>query len=309
MMKSGWRMADGGMRVVMLGAALALGACKKQEQAAPADTVFTGLTVVDSFRTPESVLYDPAGDAYLVANINGTPLDKDDNGFISRINPDGRVDQLTWIAGADSAVTLNAPKGMGIRGDTLFVADIDEVRLFDRVSGEPRGSWRVRGATFLNDIHVGPDGTVYVTDSGLRADFSPSGSAAVWRFDARGSATAFARGAALGGPNGIYADSAGVTVVSYGSGEAYRLDARGTRTALPKPPAGGLDGLVRASDGAWLVSSWNDSTVRRLMPGDTAWIAVVRGVESPADIGFDTRRQRILIPLFNANRVRIVPAR
>ena len=72
---------------------------------------------------------------------------------------------------------------------------------------------------------------------------------------------------------------------------------------------GGLDGLMRTTDGAWLVSSWNDSTVRRLMPGDTAWSAVVRGVASPADIGFDTRRQRILIPQFNVNRVRIVPAR
>ncbi len=289
MKKSGLRIAECGLRVGLLGAALALGACQKQEQAAPADTVFTGLTVVDSFRAPESVLYDRASDAYLVANINGTPLDKDDNGFISRINPDGHVDQLTWIDGADSAVTLNAPKGMGIRGDTLFVADIDEVRLFDRLSGEPRGSWRVRGATFLNDIHVGPDGTVYVTDSGLRADFSNSGTAAVWRFDPRGSGTTIARGNALGGPNGIWADSGGVTVVSYSSGDTYRLSARGARTALPKPPAGGLDGLVRASDGAWLVSSWNDSTVRRLMPGDTAWIAVVRGVESPADIGFDTR--------------------
>ena len=286
--------------------ALALAACRKQEQAAPADTVFTGLTVVDSFRTPESVLYDPASDGYLVANINGLPLDKDDNGFISRVNPDGRVDQLAWIDGADSAVTLNAPKGMGIRGDTLFVADIDEVRLFDRVSGEPRGSWRVRGATFLNDMHVGPDGAVYVTDTGLNPDFSSNGGDAVYRFDARGRPTAVARSRSLGGPNGVFATDSGVVIATW-RGDVYLLSPRGRRTDMPRPPAGGLDGLMRTTDGAWLVSSWNDSTVRRLMPGDTAWSAVVRGVASPADIGFDTRRQRILIPQFNVNRVQVLP--
>ncbi len=288
---------------------LALTACRKRQPAQAADTVFTGMTVSDSFRTPESVLYDYASDSYLVSNINGAPTGKDDNGFISRINPDGRVDQLVWIDGADSAVTLNAPKGMAIRGDTLFVADIDEVRLFDRLSGAPRGSWRVRGATFLNDLAVGPDGTLYVTDSGFKPDFTASGTDAVYRFDARGNATAVARGTALGQPNGIFADSTGVTVATNGSGEVYRLDRRGARTALPKPPGRGLDGLVRAGDGAWLVSSWSDSTVRRLAPGDTAWVAVVSGVAAPADIGFDTRRQRILIPLFSANRVRIIPAR
>lgn len=298
------------MKRMMLCAALALAlaACKKQEQAAAGDTVFTGLTVADSFSTPESVLYDPAGDAYLVSNINGAPAAKDDNGFISRVNPDGRVDQRAFIDGADSGVTLHAPKGLAIRGDTLFVADIDAVRLFDRTNGAPLGSWPVRGATFLNDVVVGPDGMLYVTDSGLKPDFSSSGSDAIYRFNAAGVATALARGADLGHPNGILADSAGVVVVAFGSGEAYRFDRR-TRRALPRPPAGQLDGIVRANDGAWLVSSWADSTVRRLMPGDTAWIAVVRGVPSPADIGFDTKRERILIPLFNDNTVRVVPAR
>lgn len=290
-------------------ALVALTACKKAEQqGAPADTVFTGITVADSFRTPESVLYDSSGDAYLVANINGSPAAQDDNGFISRVIPDGRVDQLRWIDGADTAVTLNAPKGMGIRGDTLFVADIDVVRLFDRLSGEPRGSWPVRGATFLNDVSVGPDGSVYVTDSGWKPDFSASGTDAVYRFDARGTATAVARGRQLGQPNGILAADSGVTVAA-STGEVYRLDARGQRTDLPRAPAGGLDGLVRTPGGAWFVSSWNDSTVHRLAPGDTAWTAVVRGIESPADIGLDTRRHRLLIPVFNRNRVEVRPTR
>jgi hypothetical protein len=289
-------------------AVVALAACKQQEQAAPADTTGRDLmTVRDSFRTPESVLYDSAGDAYFVSNINGDPSRKDDNGFIARVNPDGRVDELTFVNGADTNVTLHAPKGMAIRGDTLFVADIDEVRLFSRVNGEPLGSWPVRGATFLNDVHVGPGGTVYVTDTGWNPDFTPNGSDAVYRFDAGGRATAVARGRDLNGPNGVVATDSGL-VIAANNGDLYRLGERGARTALPKPPGGGLDGLMRTADGAWLVSSWGDSTVRRLEPGDSTWTVVAR-YESPADIGVDTRRGRLLIPVFNGNRVEIQPLR
>jgi sugar lactone lactonase YvrE len=180
------------------------------------------------------------------------------------------------------------------------------VRLFNRVNGAPAGAWPVRGATFLNDVHVGPDGAVYVTDTGLNPDFSPNGSDAVWRFDAAtGRATVVARGRELNGPNGVFATDSGVVVATW-NGDVYRLDARGNRTAMPRPPAGGLDGLVRLPDGRWLVTSWNDSTVRRLAPGDTAWAMIIRS-PSPADIGFDSRRARVLIPVFNANRVQIEP--
>ena len=63
-------------------------------------------------------------------------------------------------------MTLNAPKGMALRGDTLFVADIDILRMFNRRTGAPLGGVDVaeRGATFLNDVAVGPDGSLYITD-------------------------------------------------------------------------------------------------------------------------------------------------
>jgi sugar lactone lactonase YvrE len=287
-------------------ALLALAACQRRERPAAA-SADTAMTIADSFRTPESVLYDERGDAYLVSNINGSPAAQDDNGFISRVTPDGHVAALRWIDGAAASVTLNAPKGMGISGDTLFVADIDAVRMFDRNSGAPLGSRSVPGATFLNDVAVGPDGTVYVTDSGLKPDFSSSGSDALDRFDDPGRAVALARGASLGRPNGIVADSAGVVVVTFGSGEVYRLDASGRRTDLPKPPHGQLDGVVLLGDGALLVSSWEDSSVVRMSPGAVMYNVVVHGVPSPADIGFDSRRRRLLIPVFTHNRIEVRP--
>src|SRR5262245_10177215 len=62
---------------------------------------------IPGFQTPESVLYDADNDVYLVSNINGKPLDADDNGFISKVSPDGKITELKWIDGAKDNVKLD----------------------------------------------------------------------------------------------------------------------------------------------------------------------------------------------------------
>ena len=71
--------------------------------------------------------------------------------------------------GADDDVTLHAPKGMALRGDTLWVADIDALRGFSIASGKPVATVDLTplGATFLNDVAIGVDGGIYITDSGI----------------------------------------------------------------------------------------------------------------------------------------------
>jgi sugar lactone lactonase YvrE len=254
--------------------------------------------------TPESVLHDDRADIYLVSNINGEPLGKAGNGFISRIRPDGTVEALRWIDGAAAGVTLHAPKGMALRGDTLFVADIDSVRAFHRETGAPLGGRGVPGATFLNDLAVGADGTLYVSDSGLDASFAGTGTDAVHRFDAAGP-TAIARGGALSNPNGLAADGEHVIMVPFGAATVHRIPAAGGEAAtVATLPAGQLDGVIRLDDGSLLVSSWEAGAVYRVT-ADGQVTAVAENVEAPADIGWDARRQRLLIPLFMADRIEI----
>jgi hypothetical protein len=57
--------------------------------AAPASVAL--LTISEGLAIPESVLYDAAADVYLVSNINGSPLEKDNNGYISIFTPDGKA--------------------------------------------------------------------------------------------------------------------------------------------------------------------------------------------------------------------------
>ncbi|MDQ7844520.1 MAG: SMP-30/gluconolactonase/LRE family protein [Armatimonadota bacterium] len=263
---------------------------------------------VSGFQTPESVLYDPTGDVYLVSNINGNPTATDDNGFISRVRPDGRIATLKWIDGAGAAVTLNAPKGMAISGEILYVTDITAIRMFDRRTGAPKGSVAVPGSTFMNDAAAGPDGSVYFTDSGLKPDFSPSGTDAVYRLR-NGALSTVAKGAHLKTPNGIAVLPGGrLVVVTFSQGgEIYELTADGRQRPLPNLPKGQLDGVVALQGGVFLVSSWAAAAVYRVT-GATAEV-LVPNVESPADIGYDSRRDRVLIPLFQKNQVVIQPLR
>jgi sugar lactone lactonase YvrE len=259
------------------------------------------------FMTPESILMDTVADVYLVSNINGGPTEEDNNGFISRVTPDGTVENLRWIDGAAGLFPLHAPKGMAISGDTLFVADITCIRMFNRTSGEFLTDLCLDGTTFLNDVAIGPEGSIFVTDTGMRAGASgmePAGTDAIYRYpreEGRQGAT-LARGPELGGPNGIAIGPRGIFVVTFGSGEVLRFTASGEKSVLLPASNRQYDGIIFLNDGSFMFSAWGDSSVYRV--GSTGSVQrAITGVEAPADIGYDPRRNRVLIPLFMQNAV------
>lgn len=258
------------------------------------------------FETPESVLYDTAMDIYLVSNINGDPTDRDDDGFISRLLPDGTVENLKWIDGADAEVILNAPKGLALVGEVLYVADIDHVRMFHRNTGESLGEIPVLGSTFLNDVVADGDGGVLVSDSGLNPDFSSSGTDTIYSISEHGVVRPLVEGVELARPNGLAVAQGMVWNVSFGSKEVRKLDRSGSLLESYQAPEGSLDGVEVLQDGTVLISSWGAKSVYRLNQ-DGTFETVVSDVEAAADIGVDTRRNRILIPLFKKNAVHFEP--
>lgn len=259
---------------------------------------------ITGFSTPESVLYDAANDIYLVANINGSPTDVDDNGFISKVTPDGKIKELKWIDGSKAEIKLDAPKGMAIVGNVLYVADITFVRKFDLKTGKQTGEIKIDGATFLNDVTPRKAGGVTVTDMGVTPKFEPSGSEAIYTIDAKDKATSIAKGKALTLPNGIIESGGKTYSVTFGGGSIYEVPAKGD----PKPeklPKGQLDGVVIAADGTFFVSSWEGKTIYKGKPGGK-WEDLEVGITSPADIGYDTKRKVLLVPSFQGNTVTIV---
>ncbi|MFW6067847.1 MAG: SMP-30/gluconolactonase/LRE family protein [Myxococcota bacterium] len=298
---------DGGRAETTEGAEEAAASPEPAEaEAPPEERDRERVDVTDAgFETPESVLYDPEADVYLVSNIQGSPLDEDDNGFISRVSPEGEVLELKWIDGEAGDFTLNAPKGTAIAGGKLYVADIDTVRVFDRETGEHREDIPIDGAAFVNDLAAGPDGSVYASDTGVGGDFKPiEGKPAVYRIDPQGEVKRFAGGEAVGQPNGLLYDD-GLWVADFGSSTVRKLDDEGEVDETWEAPEGGLDGLVATGEGVLLVSSWEGSAIYAREDGEVT--ERFSGLESPADIGFDAKRQRLLVPIFNGNQVTILP--
>jgi sugar lactone lactonase YvrE len=257
------------------------------------------VAVREGFSGPEAVRYDADQDVYFVGNFNGDGSKADNNGFISRLRPDGTMDRLQFIAGGAGGVTLHAPRGMAIVGDTLWAADVDAVRGFDRRSGAPLASvdFSAIDVGFLNDVTPGPDGALYVTDTGRNRIYRISG----------GAVSVAVADSALGGPNGITWDGANgrFLVVPYGGGHqifAWRpgsaaLDVVGTSAGAS------FDGVEVLGGGRVLVASQADSSLHLFAEGTGR--PVIRTTGRPADIGVDTRRNRVAVPYISLNRVEI----
>ncbi|HEX2717264.1 MAG TPA: hypothetical protein VHM67_06245, partial [Gemmatimonadaceae bacterium] len=297
-----------------LAAAVACGGGDRQQRDT-ADTTATRrdtatlVKSVEGFSTPESAKWDAEGGVWFVSNINGQPPAKDGNGFISRIDRDGNVDSLHFIQGGRGGATLNGPKGMAIIGDTLFVADIDALRAFNRRTGAPIRSWELgRQATFLNDVAVGADGRVYVTDT--RVVFTAAGG--VTHSDAdrifvldtsRQRLTPAIQTDSLGRPNGIVWDDRNkrFIVVPFGANAIKAWNGQNDQLTTIATGVGQFDGVELLPDGRILVSSWADSSLS-LVQGDSIR-KLVGGLAAPADIGLDPARSVVAVPRFNDNRV------
>jgi len=288
------------------------GACGEKKPAQEAAEPTTPYQVADAsgLKTPESVRYDAAQDLWFVSNINGNPSVKDGNGFILRLQADGRaMDSLPFIEGGKNGVVLNAPKGMALVGDTLWVADIDAVRAFNARTGAALASIDIKGATFLNDVVAGPDGSIYITDTGIRFDAKgqlshPGPDRLIQVIGSEYKTVANFDGAP--GPNGIAYDAANqrFLINAFASKNFYAW-----KPGMAKPDsigvgAGAGDGLEVLADGRVLYTSWADSSLSAFANG--ASTTLIKGFASPADIGYDTKRNRVAVPLFNDGRVVIL---
>lgn len=142
-------------------AALALCAACAQETTAPNDAVrLEQVWRVGGLANPESAALSADGTFLYVTNVNGEGEAKDGNGFISRVSTDGEMLQREF------ATELDAPKGIMLGGDALYVADIDQLVVLDAATGAVRRRVPAPGAVFLNDLTFAPDGNVLIADSG-----------------------------------------------------------------------------------------------------------------------------------------------
>jgi sugar lactone lactonase YvrE len=276
------------------------------------DARSTRVGAIIDFHEPESVKYDPDQDVYFVSNMNGFGSVKDNNGYISRVRASNINDIQTLVQGGTHGVTLHAPKGMAIHGDTLWVCDIDALRGFDRHGGGVLATidFAPYGAVLLNDVAVGPDGSLHVTDTGIQMTDKGvifSGGDKLFVVGPNHAVRVAASGAQLMKPNGITWDAAAKRwlYVSFDPfhSKLFTFHEGDTARAVLDSGHGRWDGVEGLADGRILLSSWTDSSVHLITNGRDE--RLVRNVPAPADIGVDTKRRLVLIPLGVLSRVEL----
>ena len=318
-----------GRALLAAGLCLAIAACEPSVGHAVPDTVssagsglyagtgargFRFVANVDGFGGPESVKYDAEQDVYFVSNMTGPGSRKDGNGYISRMSAADGGSATVFVESGKNGAVLDAPKGMTIHGDTLWVCDITVLRAFHRRTGMPLGEIDLGplDAKLLNDVTVGPDGTLRVTDTGIimsEIGVIYVGGDKIFKIGPNRAISLMASGPALDRPNGVSWDSAGKRwiVVSFdpfdGRITAFADGDSAGRPIWEKRGVGKIDGVEVLPNGAILFASWADSSVHLLENGKERQI--VREVPEPADIGVDTRRNRLAIPLSTLGRVQI----
>ena len=260
-------------------------------------------TVFGSFRFAESCSYDEARDLYVIPNAGNFQNVAENDGYVSLVNPDGSVHTLKWIGDNRNGLTLNDPFGSDIMNGRLYVADLDHVRWFDLETGEPLGSVMVEGIMRFNDIEVAEDGTIYATQSGNDEGTVPE---QLYRISPDGEASLFVDGAPLARPNGVAFDAEGnIVVVNIGTDEILTFSTDGELLATEQSLDPGNDGLVILPDGTKYVSSVREGTIAVIRPGQPPEL-VASGIPSAASICYDPTRNRIIVPMNNANAIAFV---
>jgi len=239
-----------------------------------------------TLKVPESVFIDHKNNVLYVSNIDGQPWAKDGKGSIGKVGMDGKIIAAEWVTG------LQAPKGMGMHKNNLYVADLNEVVVIDITKGAIVDRIVVDGAITLNDISVEENGTVYVSDSRGRKVYSIENKKATVLLDTM----------QLKGPNGVLKHKGSLYVLDAGS--MYRMEKNGSLTKLAEGMEASTDGIENISGGDYIVSTWIG--VVYYVNADGSKQVLLDGREqkiNSADIGYDAAKRIVYIPTFWRNTV------
>jgi hypothetical protein len=272
----------------------------------------SAIQVINGFANPESVARDPSGKIFYVSNL-GVKLDpsgKDGDGFISAVSAEGKI-----LAHKQFPKTskLNAPKGMAVVGNTLYVADIDRIVGFDLATRAQvfESSLASTKTKFLNDVVAVSEHTLLVSATDLGKIYSVD----LARKDD------FSVYADLPGANGLYRAGSKNYAVSFGAGMnlqggfgSISGHQKGRYHSLSGTTMGGFDGIFEHNHRLYMtdwVAFGKDGAIRvyDLKKKQLSVLKTGFVLKGPADFLYDGASNRVWLPTMMSGQVYVFPLR
>lgn len=261
---------------------------------------------VPNLAFPQSMIAD-GGQVYFIANANGDPGTRENKGFISKVTTEGKMIDLHFIQGGQKSVTLNSPKGMALVGSTLYVADLDVVRGFDKNTGKSLHSipFTQFHSQSLAGLVADPHGGLYVSDADSNTIYhidDPAHDHTV---------KVFAQHESLSHPRGltIHPRNGHVVGVGWEDGKIFEIDETGTiqelfANTLFTGSFHNLDGIDFDKYGTMYVSDLTAGKVWRILANHKKEV-IAEFLLSPSGIGIDRVNHIIMVPYLYVNGAEI----
>ncbi len=252
---------------------------------------------IQGLDNPESVVYDAASDSLYVSNVNGAPNEKDGNGYISKISPDGSMLRKHWVVG------LNAPKGLAIYDNTLYVADFDTLVAIDIPSGTISNTYLVEDAQFFNDVAASADSKIFVSDMVLnRIHCLCDGEFSIWLESPE-----------LDNPNGLFIEGDNMILGSWGvmtdgfatavPGHLKSISLQDKSvTNLGDTPIGNMDGVESDGHDGYFVTDWMVGKLYQINKAGEAKL-LLELEQGMADLAVLADKKVILLPMMMNNKL------
>jgi hypothetical protein len=251
-----------------------------------------------TYKKPESFIVDPETGEYFVSNVNGVPIQRDKNGFITKLDKNLKVVNSEFIKSGAGDVDLNAPKGLAIIGDVLYVTDIFNVRGYNKKTGENVADidLKNKGAQFLNDIVADKDGNLYVSDMDANI---------IFKIETKNGdkISEFCNSKELQRPNGLVLDpNNGDLIIAAFEGSILTVGKDGKIKPYVDRKFVCLDGIDFDNNGNLYVSDFQVGEIYKITP-DKQITTIKKDLKSPADISVDKAKNLLLIPLMGADKI------
>lgn len=260
---------------------------------------------VTELQSPYSFISDQINKSYYISSINGEPEAADNNGFITKLDANGKVIDLRFIQGGKGETTLHAPKGLAFVDNILYVADLDTVRGFDSLTGKPVLAIPIhtpKGMTApvrLNDIAFDGKGRLYCSDQQANA---------IYRVDlATRTSSLLISDRALAGPSGlaVHPRSGQLIAVSWDKGKISEVSPDGVVTELFSNSffSSRFSNLRGVDFDRWGNMYVSDSTTGKVwrMSWDKRFQVIAEYLPSPGDLSIDRTNNLILVPYESAH--------